>query len=72
MHRIDLQEYVPYTTDFALDKEQLRTLTEDAHVHVAPSPAAAGANILTPSSYIGAVNVGDLAVVIRPKIPSTA
>ena len=69
MHRIDLQEYVPYTTDFALDKEQLRTLTEDAHVHVAPSPAAAGANILTPSSYIGAVNVGDLAVVIRPKIP---
>ena len=68
MRRIELQEYVSYTTDVPLDKDQLLALKK-ANIDVAPSPDAAGAYILTPSSYIGALNVGELAVVIRPKIP---
>ena len=68
MRRIELQEYVSYTTDVPLDKDQLLALKK-ANIDVAPSPDAAGAYRLTPSSYIGALNVGELAVVIRPKIP---
>ena len=40
-----------------------------AHIQVLPSPEEEGAYVLRPSSYVGAVNIGDLAVVIRPKIP---
>ena len=69
MRHLELQEYASYSEDVELDKEQLRALTEDAHVQVTPSPDAAGAYNLRPASYIGALNVGELAVVIRPKIP---
>ena len=68
MHRIELEEYATCPEDVPLDKYQLRALA-DAHVDVKPSHYAAGAYRLTPSSYIGALNVGELAVVIRPKIP---
>ena len=34
-----------------------------------PSPDKEGAYRLKPSSYVGALNVGDLAVVVRPKLP---
>ena len=69
MRWIELEEYATYPKDVPLDKEQIRTLDEDAHTDVAPSSDAAGTYRLTPSSYIGALNVGELAVVIRPKIP---
>ena len=69
MRQLELKEYESHSENVPLDKDQLGALTDVARVEVAPSPDAAGAYILTPSSYIGAVNVGDLAVVIRPKIP---
>ena len=34
-----------------------------------PSLNEEGGYVLRPSSYVGAVNIGDLAIVIRPKIP---
>ncbi len=68
MHRIELEEYTPKTTDIPLDGNQLRVLKEDARITVAPAFNTAGTYTLTPSSYIGALNVGDLTIVIRPKI----
>ena len=69
MHQLELREYESRLWNGPLDKEQRRALTQDAHVDVTPSPDEDGAYILKPSSYIGAVNVGELAVVVRPKIP---
>ena len=63
-----LQEHTPYPWRDALDSAQLRAL-RDAHIEVTPSADEDGVFILKPSSYVGAVNVGDLAVVVRPKIP---
>ena len=68
MRRIELQEYEQYREDFALDKAQIAALKYPAHVDVTPSTDEEGKYILTPSSYVGALNVGELAVVIRPKI----
>ena len=68
MRRIELKEYSSHSTALTLDKQQLRALI-DAHIEVTPSPEDGRTYNLKPSSYIGAVNVGDLAVVVRPKIP---
>ena len=68
MRHLELVEYASHPEDVRLDKDQLRALA-DAPIEVTPSPDVDGAYRLTPSSYIGALNVGDLAVVIRPKIP---
>ena len=68
MHLIELEEYTPCTIYAPLDKDQLAALA-DAHIDVAPSTDTVGSYTLTPSSYVGALNVGELAVVIRPKIP---
>ena len=72
MRRIELEEYASSPEPVALDQDQLRALTSDvhgAHIGVTPSPDDAGEYVLRASSYVGAVNVGDLAVVVRPKIP---
>ncbi len=69
MRRIELKEYETHSANVRLEKDQIRALTDVAHVVVTPSPEVAGSYKLTPSSHIGAVNVGDLTVVIRPKIP---
>ncbi len=68
MRHLELEEYASHPEDVRLDKDQLRALA-DAPIEVTPSPDADGAYRLKASSYIGALNVGDLAVVIRPKIP---
>ena len=68
MRHLELVEYASHPEDVRLDKDQLRALA-DAPIEVTPSPDADGAYRLKTSSYIGALNVGDLAVVIRPKIP---
>ena len=68
MRRLELQEYEQYREDFTLEKAQLAALKDHAHVDVAPSTDEEGKYRLTPSSYIGALKIGDLAVVIRPKI----
>jgi len=62
-----LQEYTAYPWRAPLDSAQLRAL-RDAHIEVTPSADEDGGYILTPSSWIGAVNVGDATVVVRPKI----
>ena len=68
MHLIELEEYTSCTIHVPLDKDQLAALA-GAHIDVAPSPDAAATYTLTPSSYVGALKIGELAVVIRPKIP---
>ena len=68
MRHLELKEYESHSENVPLDKDQLRALA-DAPIEVTPSPDADGAYRLKTSSYIGALNVGDLAVVIRPKIP---
>ncbi len=69
MNRLELEEYEPYPENVTLDKEQRRALIEDAHIEVRFSPDEDGTYRLNPSSYIGALNVGELAVVVRPKLP---
>ena len=70
MLRLELNEHQQYPQSVSLDKDELGALTASgAHIQVTPSSEVHGAFILRPSSYIGAVNIGDLAVVIRPKIP---
>ncbi len=68
MHKIELKEYKSRPWNGPLDRDQLRALAE-ARVEVTSSPDEDGAYKLTPSSHVGAVNVGELAVVVRPKIP---
>ena len=63
-----LQEYTAYPWRDPLDSAQLRAL-RDAHIEVTPSADEDGGYILKPSSWVGAVNLGDLAVVVRPKVP---
>ena len=68
MRRLELQEYEQYREDVTLDKAQIAALKDHAHVDVTPSTDEDDKYKLTPSSYVGALNIGDLAVVIRPKI----
>ena len=67
MSRLVLEEYTTYHEDVPLDREQRRALTE-AHIEVMPSLEEEGAYRLRPSSYVGAVNIGDLVVIVRPKV----
>ena len=66
MRHLELKEYESHSENVPLDKDQLRALA-DAPIEVTPSPDADGAYRLKTSSYIGALNIGDLAVVIRPQ-----
>ena len=67
MQTLELREYEKYPWRGSLRGDQLRAL-RDARIEVTPSPDEDGGYILTPSSYVGAVNVGDAMVVVRPKI----
>ena len=67
MHQLELEEYKPYPCNVQLDNDQLRALNE-AHIEATPSSDEEGAYRLKPSSYIGAVNIGEFAVVVRPKV----
>ena len=69
MQRLELKEYTPYPRNVSLDKDQRRALTADARIEVLPSPEEEGTYRLRPSSYIGALNMGELAVFVRPKVP---
>ena len=62
-----LREYEEYSWPAPLDSAQLRAL-KAANIGVTPSPEEDGGYILKPSSWVGAVNVGDATVVVRPKI----
>ena len=52
-----------------MDADQRRALIEDARIDVTPSSDQDDGYVLKPSSYVGALNLGDLAVVVRPKLP---
>ena len=65
---LELTEYQECVWDAPLDHGQLRALAA-AHISVSPLADREGAYLLRPSSYVGAVNIGDVAVIVRPKIP---
>ena len=67
METLELREYEEYSWRAPLDRAQLRAL-KAANIGVTPSSDVEGAHMLRPSSWVGAVNVGDLAVVVRPKV----
>ena len=68
MQTLELREYQDYFWRDPFSNAQLRALG-DARIGVTPSPDEDEVYILRPSSWIGTVNVGDIAVVVRPKIP---
>ena len=65
---LELTEYQEYFRPGSLDRDELQALAA-AHISVAPSVDRAGTYILRPSSWVGAVNIGDWSVIVRPKIP---
>ena len=69
MQPLVLKEYTAYPWNVPLDKDQRRALSADAHIEVMPAPDEEGTYRLTPSSYVGALNMGELAVIVRPKVP---
>ena len=69
MDRLELSEYEPRSVDIPLDQTELRALREAARVDVTPSTAPGMTYDLKPSSWIGAANLGSLAIIVRPKIP---
>lgn len=71
MRRIDLQEYEP-SKPYTLSKVELATLQGERStlsLTIVPADGESGKYILTPSSIVGALEVGNLSVLIRPKIP---
>ena len=66
--RLELMEYQEDVWSGYLDPDQLSALTA-AHIDVSPATDRPDAYVLRPSSWVGAVNVGNLAVIVRPKIP---
>ena len=72
MRRIELEEHESYPEAVRLDRAQLRELTSGTHgghIQITPSPDVERGYFLKASSYIGAVNIGDLAITVRPKVP---
>ena len=68
MRTLTLSEYADCPIDFPLDKGQLLVLA-DAKIGIRPAAVEDETWVLRPSSYIGALNLGELAIVVRPKIP---
>ena len=65
---LELTEYQDCVWDAPLDHDQLQALAA-ARISVSPSVDPEGAYLLRPSSWVGAVNIGDRSVIVRPKIP---
>ena len=65
---LELTEYQQCVWDAPLDHGQLQALAA-AHISVSPSVDREDAHLLRPSSWVGAVNIGDRSVIVRPKIP---
>ena len=68
MARITLNEYEETVYSGPLDSWQLAKL-RDAHVDVYPENLDGTTWTLKSSSFVGALNLGSLSIVIRPKIP---
>ncbi|MDE2992516.1 MAG: restriction endonuclease [Chloroflexota bacterium] len=68
MRQIDLQEYVT-SAPLRLSADELDVLGERSlSLTITPARGKAGAYCLTPGATIGALEIGDLSVVIRPKL----
>ena len=65
---LTLVEYESQPVNVALDLEQRRVLAS-ARIDVAPPTDEKAKWILRPSSHIGTVRVGNLSIIVRPKIP---
>ena len=68
VRQLELTEYEDRAWEGSLDPDQLRALAA-ARIGVSPMTDRAGTYVLRPSSWVGAVNVGDVSVIVRPKIP---
>ena len=68
MTPLPLVEYEPRPVNVRLDLEQRKVLN-GVHIDVTPPINEGTTWVLRPSSYIGTVRVGDLSVIVRPKIP---
>ena len=71
MHQIDLEEYEP-STPVRLPTSERDALLQESRtldLSITPCPGDANRYILKPGSTVGAVEIGDLSVLIRPKIP---
>jgi len=70
MRRLALSEYTTSTAPVTLDVEQRDRLAELVpSVTITPARGLTGSYHLTPASQIGVVQVGDLTIEIRPKLP---
>ena len=67
MRLIDLQEYVK-SEPYLLSVDERDELCEVSPLTIEPAPGVEGAYCLTPGSTIGALEVGELSVSIRPKL----
>ena len=68
MMQLTLREYEPSRVNVPLDIEQRKVLA-GACIDVTPPIDAGTTWVLRPSSCIGTVRLGDLSVIVRPKIP---
>ena len=72
MRRIEIEEHECYPEAVRMDGDQLRELssnTHGGHFEITPCPDMERGYFLKASSYVGAVNIGDLAITVRPKVP---
>ena len=70
MRQLDLQEYQP-SEHLALSRAELKALVSESKnlgLSIAPAVGEGGDYILTPGSTVGAVEIGDLSILISPKI----
>ena len=63
---LELREYEDFHAEIPLGEEHLRALSE---AHIGVTPLGGDAYTLRPSSLVGVLSLGDLSVVVRPKIP---
>lgn len=63
---VELCEYEDFHLEAPLGEEQLRSLSE---AHIGVTPLGGDRYTLRPSSLVGVLSLGDLSVVVRPKIP---
>ena len=68
MTTLTLAEYESRSVYVPLDLEQRKVLA-GAHIDVTPPTDEGTTWVLRPSSRIGTIRVGDLSVIVRPKIP---
>ena len=68
MMQLTLREYEPSRVNVPLDIERRKVLNA-ASIEVTPPTDEEATWVLCPSSYIGTVRLGDLSVIVRPKIP---